>query len=121
MHGVRLTIRALRAVPIVTAVAIVSLALGIGANTAVFSLVNAVLLRPPPYPDPDRLVLLGYTFSGASAPLVSETKLNVWKEQAGAWRDVAALRARRVLVSDGARAEQMLALQTNTEFFTLFG
>jgi len=58
---------ALRSAPIVSAVAIVSLTLGIGANIAVFSIVNALLLKPPP--DPDRLVLLGYTFSGASVPL----------------------------------------------------
>lgn len=60
--------RALRSAPIVSAVAIVSLTLGIGANIAVFSIVNGVLLKPPPDPDPDRLVLLGYT-SGASVPL----------------------------------------------------
>ncbi|WP_410964933.1 hypothetical protein, partial [Salmonella sp. SAL4435] len=90
----------------------------IGANVAVFSIVNAVLLKPPPYPDPDRLVLLGYTFSGASAPRVSETKLNVWTEYAGAaWQDVAALRSRRLNVSDGSQTEQVLALQTNTDFF----
>jgi putative ABC transport system permease protein len=121
MQNLRLAIRALRAAPIVSAVAIVSLTLGIGANTAVFSLVNAVLLKPLPYPDPDRLVLLGYTFSGASVPLVSETKLNVWREQDAAWQFVAALRTRRVNVSDGVRAEQVVALQANTDFFTLFG
>jgi predicted permease len=121
MHDFRLAFRALRAAPIVSGVAIVSLMLGIGANSAVFSIVNAVLLRPPPYPDPNRLVILGYTFSGASVPLVSETKLNIWNEQAGVWQDVAGLRSRRVSVSDGAHAEQVPALQTNTEFFTLFG
>ena len=122
MHDLRHAIRALRTAPIVSAVAIVSLTLGIGANIAVFSIVNAVLLKPPPYPDPDRLVLLGYTFSGASASLVSETKLNVWKEQtAAALQDVAGLRSRRLNVSDGSQAEQVLALQTNTNFFRLFG
>jgi putative ABC transport system permease protein len=117
----RLAIRALRAAPLVSAVAILSLMLGIGANTAVFSIVNAVLLKPLPYPDPDRIVLLGYTFSGASVPFVSETKLNVWKEQHASWQDVAGLRWRRVTVNDGARAEQVLALQTNSAYFTLFG
>jgi hypothetical protein len=98
-----------------------SLMLGIGANSAVFSIVNAVLLKPLPYPNPDRLVLLGYTFSGASAPFVSETKLNVWKEQAAAWEDVAALRSRRVTIGEGAQVEQVLAVQTNIDYFTLFG
>jgi putative ABC transport system permease protein len=121
MHDLRFAIRAIRAAPLVSAAAIVSLALGIGANTAVFSVVNAILLKPAPYPEPDRLVLLGYTFSGASVLLVSETKLNVWKDQTTAWQDIAALRSRNVNVSDGSRAEQVLALQTNTDFFTVFG
>ena len=66
-------------------------------------------------------MLLGYTFSGASAPLVSETKLNVWKEQADALQDVAALRVRRVSLADGAEADQVLALQANVDLFTLIG
>jgi putative ABC transport system permease protein len=121
MHDIRLAIRALLRTPVVSAVAIVSLTLGIGANAAVFSILNAVLLKPLPYPDAHRLVLLGYTFSGASAPLVSETKLNVWKEQANALQDVAALRVRRVSLADGAEADQVLALQANVDLFTLIG
>lgn len=120
MNDLRLAIRALRAAPLVSAAAIISLAIGIGANTAVFSVVNAILLKPVPYPEADRLALLGYTFSGASAPLVSETKLNVWNDQATAWQDIAAFRARDVNLSDGGRAEQALALQTNADFFVVF-
>jgi putative ABC transport system permease protein len=121
MHDLRLAVRALCAAPLVSVAAIVSLTVGIGANTAVFSVVNAILLRPAPYPEPDRLVLLGYTFSGASVPLVSETKLNVWKDQTTAWQDIGALRVRNVNVGDGTDAEQVVALQTNTDFFKVFG
>ena len=121
MHDLRLAIRTLCAAPLVSVAAIVSLTVGIGANTAMFSVVNAILLKPAPYPEPDRLVLLGYTFSGASVPLVSETKLNVWKDQTTAWQDIGALRVRHVNVSDGTHAEQVVALQTNTDFFKVFG
>ena len=58
LQDVRLAIRCLRATPVITAVAILSLALGIGANTAVFSLVDTLLLRELPVVDPDRLALL---------------------------------------------------------------
>jgi hypothetical protein len=121
VRDLRLAIRSLRAAPLVSAAAVVSLILGIGANTAVFSLVNAILLKPVPYPEPERLVLLGYTFSGASAPLVSETKLNVWNDQTKAWQDIAALRDRTLNVSLGDRGERVRAVQTNTAFFTIFG
>jgi predicted permease len=58
MHDLRLAVRALRATPIVSAVAMLSLALGIGANTAIFSLANALLLRSLPVADPPRLAIV---------------------------------------------------------------
>src|SRR3989442_5644951 len=59
MHDLRLAVRALRATPVVSIVAVLSLALGIGANTAIFSLVNSLLLRALPVKQPQRLVMLG--------------------------------------------------------------
>ena len=67
MHDLRLAVRALRATPVVSVVAILSLALGIGANTAIFSIVNTLLLRALPVKEPQRLALLTDEESPASA------------------------------------------------------
>src|SRR5690349_9182898 len=65
-QDVRYALRTLRQAPVFTTVAVLSLALGIGANTAIFTLLNAIVLRMLPVPDPARLVQLTYTFPTTS-------------------------------------------------------
>ena len=67
MHDLRDAIRALRRTPIVTAVALLSLALGMGANTAMFSIIDALILRPLPVREPHRLTLLAATVKSATS------------------------------------------------------
>ncbi len=97
--------------------AVAMLTLGIGANTAIFSLVNAVLLRPMPYPDPDRIVEVG-TNTAASVP-----KFAAWQEQRGLFTDLSAYRADLVNITsaDHGLAEQVPFAQVSASFFTLFG
>jgi putative ABC transport system permease protein len=90
MHDIRLAVRALRATPVVSFVAILSLALGIGANTAIFSIVNTLLLRALPVKEPQRLALLTDEVSPTSAGSWTNP---IWEQ----------LRARAQLV-DGALA-----------------
>ena len=67
MHEIRNAFRAMRAAPVVSAVAILSLALGIGANTAMFSILDSLLLRSLPVKDPQRLVMVGQLPNGRTS------------------------------------------------------
>src|SRR5215467_6165673 len=63
-RDVRFSFRSMRRTPVVTLAVIATLAIGIGANTAIFSVINGVLIKPLPYPDADRLVLVSHTAPG---------------------------------------------------------
>ena len=68
LQDFRYALRTLRGAPALTLVIVASLAIGIGANTAIFSVVNALLLKPLPYPDPDRLAILWLRSPGINIP-----------------------------------------------------
>ena len=90
LQDVRYGLRMLVKKPGFTIVAVLTLALGVGANTAIFSIVNAVLLRSLPYPDPDRLVRIFFNEPGVGLRDVkfSKPELDDLQTRAGVFEDV---------------------------------
>ena len=116
-------LRMLRQSPGFTVTAIAALALGIGANTAIFSVINTVLLKPLPYPEPDRIVELMNATPQGNFPGASVPKYNIWRAQTQVLEDVAAFDSGGpgINVSGGDRPEQLKGIHVSYEFFDLFG
>src|SRR5688572_15158052 len=97
----RFAARRLAKSPGFTAVAALTLAVGIGANTAIFSVVNAVLLRPLPYPEPDRLVMIEETDEGEPNNVGFATFAD-WRQQTASFEAMAAISYWEPTLSAGA-------------------
>jgi putative ABC transport system permease protein len=115
--------RVLRKSPGFTAAAISALAIGIGANTAIFSVINTVLLMPLPYPEPDRIVVLMNSSPQGTFPAASVTKYNVWRRQTQVLEDITAYDTGGpgINLTGGDRPEQLKGIHVSYEFFHLFG
>src|SRR5687768_2809352 len=87
---VRYAIRTLLRQPVFTVVAVITLALGIGANTAIFSLVNAVLLRALPFQTPEQLVSVGKVPGQGGMPGLAGFQYLAWKEKSNSFDGIAA-------------------------------
>ena len=117
--------RILRKNPGFTAIAVVTIALGVGASTAIFSVTNAVLLRPLPYKDPGQLVVAGMDmtkrhvqglqFSNADYIDLREGTKSVFSDMAGAFT------FRNVIVREDGTPEQIRTGVVTTNFFQLMG
>ncbi|HYU98028.1 MAG TPA: ABC transporter permease, partial [Pyrinomonadaceae bacterium] len=119
----RYGIRSLLKRPSFTAIAVITLALGIGANTAIFSLVNAVLLRSLPFADPDRLVMIWEDASFAGFPRNTPAPANYvdWKTQGQSFADMAAQDMRSFNLTGDGEPEKVEAFGVTANFFPLLG
>ena len=124
-HDLKHALRMLRRTRGFAATAIAVVALGIGANTAVFSVVNAVLLEPLPYPEADRILQLVTSFRNTKlTPLVSIPKFNIWREEMGRMTSaIAAYQASDpgVNLTGGDRPEHLRAMHVSRGYFEVFG
>jgi putative ABC transport system permease protein len=106
-----------------TLVAVITLGLGIGANTAIFSVVNSVLLRPLPYPDADRLVYLQAVnpAQGITASNISPPDFADWKNQNQTFEDMTAFITGGAILSGESEPERVPAAFVTASFFPVLG
>ena len=117
----RFALRMLRKTPGFAIAVIGTLALGIGMNTAIFSVVNTVLLKPVRAPDPDRMVEFMNTNRGGSGPIASEIEFNLWREQTNVFQEMSGYRLSS-LSSTGVDQPQFVeAISVTKDYFRLFG
>jgi putative ABC transport system permease protein len=120
-QDLRYALRTCRRSPGFTLVAVLTLAVGIGANTAIFSLVDAVLLTPLPYPDPSRLVLFMTTAPEGAYHYASEAKFNAWRSLTSTFDDIAAFDFKWVNIPTEDHFERVTVGDVSADFFPLFG
>src|SRR5271163_2483278 len=120
---VRYGLRMLRKAPGFSTVAILTIALGIGANTAIFSIVNAVLLRPLPYPDPDHLVRIFFNEPGVGLRDVrfSKPEMDDLQTRAGVFEDVTPIFEGSENLTGVKQPERIEGVNTSFSYFSMLG
>ena len=122
-RDLRFVLRSLAKTPGFAAIAIVVIAVGIGVNTAVFSVINTVLLKPLTYPDPQSLVQLRNTFAQGSNPFASVPEFNVWRQQTSIFQQVAAydFGGAGLNLTGGDHPLQVQGIHVTGDYFAMFG
>ena len=121
LNDIRYSVRLLLRAPAFTAVAILTLALGIGTTTAVFTIVNGVLLRPLPYRDPSRLVILFYGHQGRVSPWFSPLNVRDYVGPSEAFADASAVVPITVNMTGLGDPERLQGARVSWNYFNLLG
>jgi putative ABC transport system permease protein len=124
LSDLRYGFRLMRQSPGFTAIAVIALALGIGANTVIFSTFDSVLLRPLPYQDPDRVVMVWEDLSQAGFPKNTPAVANFadWRRMNHSFTDMAATRGQSAnFTGDDAAPEQVFGRAITANFFSVLG
>ena len=121
LQDLRFALRTLRKSPGFTAVAILTLALGIGANTSLFSVVNAVLLNPVPYPHPEQLVMLHESKPNFRSGSISYPNFRDWQHDNHSFAQMAVTRGTGFTLTGLGEAEELRAQFISSDYFSLLG
>ncbi len=121
LRDIRQAWRVLKASPSFTITAVLAIALGIGANTAVFSVVNTVLLKPLPYPDAERIVQFEHLYGAVKDATASPKAFLSRRERTTAFQDISAYWLDHVNLTGGSARELIPAAVVTADFFRLFG
>lgn len=121
MQDLRFAVRALKRNPVFTFAAVLTLALGIGANTAVFSVVNGVLLRALPYPDPDRLVIAWGSRKIERILLVSIPDVKEWQARNHSFEDIGVERSQSVNLTGVDAPDRLIGSFITANTLTILG
>ena len=124
VQDIRYGVRMLRKSPLFTAVAVTAIAIGIGANTAMFSLVDAILLRPLPYPEPQRLIVVGtHQRDGSGMSPMGTADFLAWRDRQQSFEQVAILDGAggSFALSGMGAPERIPGVGVSANFFSVFG
>src|ERR1700740_2716761 len=120
-QDLRYSLRILTKSPGFTVVAILTLALGIGANTALFSIVNGVLLNPLPYPNPEQLVTLHESKPNFKNGAIAYPNFRDWQKENHTFSGMAITRSYAFSLTGRGEAEQLRARFISSDFFSVLG
>src|SRR5512143_267391 len=117
-QDVRYALRMLRKNPSFTAVAVIALTLGIGADSAIFSVVNSVLLKPLPYPESERLVFLSERSPQLEGMSIAYPNFTDWREQNDAFENIGVFRRQNFNLTGSGEPERLVGGQVSADMFT---
>jgi predicted permease len=120
-QDIRYGLRMLAKRPAITLIAVITLALGVGANTAIFSVVDAVLLRPLPYKQPDRLVFLSEESQQVPGMSISMADFNDWRATNTVFENMAPYSPNSAILTGNGETESLQVRQITAGLFPTFG
>ena len=120
-QDLRYGVRSLAKAPLFTTIVVTTLALGIGASTAIFSLVNGIVIRPLPFPEPDRLVYANEVNLKGDRISVSWPNFLDWRARAHSFEALASSRDQPMIMTGGERPRRILGRRVTANFFAVVG